>query len=244
MRRQTPFCRMTMESRTSMAERIRKIATSIGVWLVAGAFVAILRMWSASFRKDTGQLDRLDRYIAEGHQVLAVFWHGKYLPLFPLAQGKNAVVITVNSFRGRVIGEICKRFGYRPVLLPTEANSHGFSELVRQVKESASLIALALDGPTGPQHCIRSGALTLSSLHGVVLAPIGVASSRKIVMRSRWDRQEAPLPFSRVAVAVGEMIDLSQAGEQLGIKQLEQIVRERMDAVEREAESILDGMRH
>ena len=227
-----------------MVEHIRNIATSIGVRLVAGVFVAILRMWSASFRKDASQLDRLDRYVAEGHQVLAVFWHGKYLPLFPLAKGKNAIVITVNSFRGRVIGEICKRFGYRPVLLPTEANSHGFPELVRQVKGSASLIALALDGPTGPYHRIRSGALTLSALHGVVLAPVGVASSRKMMMRSRWDRQEAPLPFSSVAVGVGEMIDLAQVGKQLDIKQMEQIVRERMDAVEREAESILDGMRH
>ena len=233
-----------MESRTSMAERIRKIATSIGVRLVAGAFVAILRMWSASLRKDTGQLDRLDRHIAEGHQVLAVFWHGKYLPLFPLAKGKNAIVITVNSFRGRVIGEICKRFGYRPVLLPTEANSHGFPELVRQVKESASLIALALDGPTGPYHRIRSGALTLSAIHGVALAPIGVASSRKIVMRSRWDRQEAPLPFSRVAVAVGEMIEFSKEEDQLDVKLMEQIVQQRMNAVQCEAEAILDGMGH
>lgn len=225
-----------------MAENIRKIATSIGVWLVAGVLVAILRMWSASLRKDTKQLDRLDQYVAGGHQVMAVFWHGKYLPLFPLAKGKNATVITVNSFRGRVIGEICKRFGYRPILLPTEANSHGFPELVRQVKESASLIALALDGPTGPYHRIRSGALTLSALHGVVLAPVGVASSRKIVMRSRWDRQEAPLPFSRVAVAVGEMIALFQGQGQLDIKLLEQTVREGMDAVEREADSILDRM--
>lgn len=227
-----------------MPEHFRKIATSIGIWLVAGAFVAILRIWSASFRKDARQLDRLDRYAAEGHQVLAVFWHGKYLPLFPLAKGKNAIVITVNSFRGRVIGEVCKRFGYRPVLLPTEANSHGFPELVRQVKENASLIALALDGPTGPYHRIRSGALTLSAVHGVVLAPIGVASSRKIVMRSRWDRQEAPLPFSRIAVAVGEMIELSQKEDQLDVKHMEQIVQQRMDAVQREAEAILNGMGH
>lgn len=224
-----------------MAEPIRKIATSIGVRLVSGAFVAILRMWSASLRKDTGQLDRLDRYLAEGHQVVAVFWHGKYLPLFPLAKGRNAVVITVNSFRGRVIGEICKRFGYRPVLLPTDASSHGFPELVRQVKGSASLIALALDGPTGPYHRIRSGALALSAVHGVVLAPIGVASSRKIVLRSRWDRQEAPLPFSRVAVAVGAMIALSQDEDRLDIKQHEEIVREGMDSVEREARGLLEG---
>lgn len=226
-----------------MAERLRKIAVSIGVGIVAGSFISVLWLWSALLRKDTKQLDKLDRYITEGHQVLAVFWHGKYLPLFPLAKGKHAVVITVNSFRGRVIGTICNSFGYRSVLLPTETNAHGFPALVQQAKERASLIALALDGPSGPFHRIRSGALHLSALHGVVLAPIGVASSSKVVLRSRWDKQEAPLPFSRVALAVGDMIDLTQIGDRPDITHLEEIVRKGMDEVEREAESILRGMR-
>jgi lysophospholipid acyltransferase (LPLAT)-like uncharacterized protein len=225
-----------------MGERWRQMATAMMVGLIAGVMVTILRLWSATLRKQTSQLGRLDRYMADGRQVLAVFWHGKYLPLFPLAKGKHAVVITINSFRGRVIGEICKRFGYRPVLLPVDANAHGFPALVDQVKGNASLIALALDGPTGPFHRIRSGALTLSAVHGVVLAPIGLASSRKIVMRSRWDRQEAPLPFSRVAVAVGDRIELHQKLDEVGAMPMEEIVRQAMEAVERQARELLDGM--
>jgi lysophospholipid acyltransferase (LPLAT)-like uncharacterized protein len=225
-----------------MGERWRQMATAMMVGLIAGVMVAILRLWSATLRKQTSQLDRLDRYMADGRQVLAVFWHGKYLPLFPLAKGKHAVVITINSFRGRVIGEICKRFGYRPVLLPVDANAHGFPALVDQVKGNASLIALALDGPNGPFHRIRSGALTLNAVHGVVLAPIGVASSRKIVMRSRWDRQEAPLPFSRVAVAVGDRIELHHKLDEVGAMPMEEIVRQAMEAVERQARELLDGM--
>jgi lysophospholipid acyltransferase (LPLAT)-like uncharacterized protein len=225
-----------------MGERWRQMATAMMVGLIAGVMVTILRLWSATLRKQTSQLGRLDRYMADGRQVLAVFWHGKYLPLFPLAKGKHAVVITINSFRGRVIGEICKRFGYRPVLLPVDANAHGFPALVDQVKGNAGLIALALDGPTGPFHRIRSGALTLSAVHGVVLAPIGLASSRKIVMRSRWDRQEAPLPFSRVAVAVGDRIELHHKLDEVGAMPMEEIVRQAMEAVERQARELLDGM--
>lgn len=226
-----------------MAEWWRRIADPISVRIVAGTLIAVLWAWSALLRKDTKQLEKLDRYVAEGHQVLAVFWHGKYLPLFPLAKGRNAVVITVDSFRGRVIGNICKWFGYRPVLLPTEVKGHGFEALLQQVKDQTSLIALALDGPTGPYHRIRSGALHLSAFHGVALAPIGVASSRKLVLRSRWDKQEAPLPFSRVAVAVGDMIELTQAGDGHDTAHWEEIVRKGMDAVEQEAETILGQMR-
>ncbi|AKH99270.1 hypothetical protein IMCC20628_00546 [Hoeflea sp. IMCC20628] len=226
-----------------MAERWRQVAVSICVRIVAGGLIAVLWLWSALLRKDTKQLDKLDRYIADGHQVLAVFWHGKYLPLFPLAQGRNAVVITMNSFRGRVIGSISKWFGYRPVLLPTEVKGRGYQALVQQVKDHAGLIALALDGPTGPYHRIRSGALHLSAFHGVALAPVGVASSRKLVLSSRWDKQEAPLPFSRVVVAVGDMIELTQAGDGHDTTDWETTVMKGMDAVELQAEKILVGTR-
>lgn len=223
-----------------MIELWRRIAVSLGVRVVAGTLIAVLWAWSATLRKDTRQLGKLDRYVTEGHQVLAIFWHGKYLPLFPLAKGRQAVVITVDSFRGNVIGAISRWFGYRPVMLPAETRTGGFPALVQQVRENASLIALALDGPSGPYHRIRSGALHLSKLHGVMLAPVGVASSRKIVLRSRWDRQEAPLPFSRVVIAVGDMIDLSKIGDQRDAD-LENIVRKGMDAVELEAKAILRG---
>ena len=224
-----------------MAERWRRWAVSLAVGGVAGVFIAVLWAWSGLLRKNTAQLDRLDRYVAEGRQVLAVFWHGKYLPLFPLAKGKHAVVITVDSFRGRVIAAISAGFGYKPVLLPAEANTHGFSALAELAREGASLMALALDGPSGPYHRIRSGALHLSALHGVALAPLGVASSRRIVFGSRWDRQEAPLPFSRVVVTVGDPIELSRLGDRADVTRMEEIVRRAMDAVERQAEDMLGG---
>ena len=224
-----------------MAEPLRRLATRLGVRLVAGLMIAILWCWSATLRKETRQLERLDRAIADGHQVLAVFWHGKYTPLFPLASGRQAVVITVDSFRGQVIGRISRWFGYRPVLLPAEVKTRGFPALVQQVESNARLIALALDGPSGPFHRIRSGALKLSAVHGVKIAPIGVASSHALVLTSRWDRQVVPLPFSRVVIAVGDMIDLSQAGD--ADVPREDIVRSGMEAAEREAEAILGDMK-
>jgi lysophospholipid acyltransferase (LPLAT)-like uncharacterized protein len=232
------FPKMTRR-RNRADNTVRRLLAAIGVKLIAGCFIAILWSWSVLLRKNTVQLNRLDRYVAEGHQVLAIFWHGKYLPLFPLAAGREVVVITVDSFRGRVIAAICRYFGYKPVLLSTNANSHGFSALAQQVHDHAGLIALALDGPLGPYHRIRTGALYLSAVHGAKLAPIGVASARKLVFGSRWDKQEAPLPFSRVAVAVGDLIDLSAMTATQDPAQWEAIVRSAMISVEREAQELL-----
>lgn len=222
-------------------EPLKRAALGLGAGLVAGVLTLVLRLWSAVLRKDTRALERLDRYVADGHQVLAVFWHGKYLPLFPLASGRQAAVITVASFRGQVIAAICRHFGYRPLLLPAETHAHGFEALADLARSKTGLMALALDGPSGPRHRIRSGALQLSARHGVRLAPLGVASSAKIVLGSRWDLQEVPLPFSRVTVAVGELIDLSALADPEDTARLEDIVHRAMDAVEREAAERLGG---
>ncbi|KQU92429.1 hypothetical protein ASD12_05885 [Mesorhizobium sp. Root102] len=74
----------------------RDAATSIGAEV-------ILRVWSALWRKNAEQILLLDRLLAEGAPVLALFWHGKYFPLFALAEGRHATVFVGQSFRGEVI---------------------------------------------------------------------------------------------------------------------------------------------
>lgn len=220
----------------------RQILLGVTAEALASILGGLLLAWCSLLRKNTTQLERLRRYVADGNQVLAVFWHGKYFPLFALARGTNAVVLTTNSFRGHVIAGICKRFGYKPVLLPAEAGASGLSVMVQLFQGRPGLAALALDGPSGPNHQIRSGALQVSAHNGVKLVPIGIASRRKLLMTSRWDRQEIPLPFSAVALAVGEMIDLAGQPDPADLPAWQAIVQHGMDLAEQQAETILAGM--
>lgn len=214
--------------------------------LVAGAsevfalvLSGLLYAWCALLRKNTVQLARLGQYVADGNQVLAVFWHGTYFPLFALARGTNAVVLTSDSFRGLVIAGICRRFGYKPVLLPAEARGNGLSTLVQLFEKRPGLVALALDGPVGPFHRIHSGALRLSAHNGVKLVPLGIAIERKIILTSRWDRQEIPLPGSRITLAVGDMIDLAKQPGELAPEAWQSSVQQGMDLAWQEADGLL-----
>lgn len=213
-----------------------------GAEVLAFIFGCLLLAWCALLRKNISQLERLRQYIADGNQVLALFWHGNYFPLFALARGTNAVVLTSNSFRGHVIAGICRRLGYKPVLLPAEAGGNGLSVLIDLFEGRPGLAALALDGPSGPSHQIRSGALQVSAHKGVKLVPIGIASSRKLVMTSRWDRQQIPLPFSTTALAVGDMIDLAGQPGPPDPALWQASVQRGMDLAQQQAEKIVAGV--
>jgi lysophospholipid acyltransferase (LPLAT)-like uncharacterized protein len=178
-------------------------AFSVRLMTILG--VGALRVWYATWRKDRRQFEKLDRLVAGDTPVLAVFWHGKYLPLFAMAEGRDAAVIAGNSFRGQVIAHICTSFGYRAQLIPAKHDGQSF-ELVLAAFKEVRLGALALDGPLGPHHSINDGTLRIASELGMAIVPISVASRPLITMANRWDKRELPLPFAKVAVAVGERV--------------------------------------
>jgi lysophospholipid acyltransferase (LPLAT)-like uncharacterized protein len=190
-----------------MGMNAAKSFRAISVSLTAAALTAILRAWCWSWRKDTRQLDKIRRLTADGSRVLAVFWHGKYFPLFALAEGLHATVFAGNSFRGEVISNLSRRFGYDTQLIPSNHDGRS-ADRIRVVYRSAHLGALAVDGPLGPFHIVNAGAVTLASELGLLVVPVSVAGRPRFVLRRRWDRRELPMPFARVALAVGEPIAL------------------------------------
>jgi lysophospholipid acyltransferase (LPLAT)-like uncharacterized protein len=165
----------------------------------------LLRAQRATWRCRSEGLDELDRRLATGEPLLVAFWHGKYFPLFALLAGRQAGVLTSRSFRGAVIAEVCRRFGYRPVFLPEHGRRAGL-EVMRASLAGGGALGLAADGPLGPQRAFKLGAVSLASELGCTVLPVGVASRRRRVARERWDRREQPLPGSRVALVVGAAI--------------------------------------
>ncbi len=173
------------------------------VKIVGAFFAGLLRIWYASLRVDNRDLGQLDRLLAADEGVVIALWHGKYVPLFAAMEGRNACAFVANSFRGRVVGEISRRFGYVPIVLPSRRKGNSRA-LIMDALRRGRLGGFAVDGPMGPYHSVKAGAIDSASRLGFVLLPISVAANHKWVMASRWDRMELPLPFARVVVSVGE----------------------------------------
>lgn len=178
--------------------------------LIGKVCAALLKLLALSWRSDCKQLARIDTIAASGTAVVAVFWHGSYLPLFALAAGRPITVFTSRSFRGKIISSICRAFGYSPQLLPPGLRGyHTMREvLIAQNQNPAKplIIAIAVDGPSGPAHKVKPGALHIAAKLGAVLLPIGVTSHPNWVITSRWDNFRIPLPLAKVRIFIGQPI--------------------------------------
>ncbi len=186
-----------------MREHVRPYAMAVSVVAALAEFA--LRAWYKSLRRDIDEIRQLDRLVAGATPILAVFWHGKYLPLFVLAEGRQAKIIVGESFRGEIIEKISNQFGFDVQMIPASHDGRS-SGLVREIFKTAMLGALALDGPLGPYHTVHTGTVKLASDLGLLVVPVSVAGRPKLVMSWRWDRREMPLPFARVSLSVGDAI--------------------------------------
>ena len=206
---------------------------------LAGRFFALLlRLLGATWRRRTEGLDALDGMLARGDRVLAVFWHGGYLPLFFLLAGRPARILTSRSFRGEVIAEICCRFGYDGGPIPEPAGGTAL-DAMRRALDGCRLAALAVDGPLGPVHVVKPGAVRLASDLAFAVLPVAAAANRSWVLARQWDRMEIPRPFTRLSLVCGEPIQIPA-----GLPEAEVAVwccrlRESLEAVEQRARELV-----
>ncbi|MBW1711017.1 MAG: hypothetical protein JRI58_14165 [Deltaproteobacteria bacterium] len=182
----------------------RKLMIAFEGWILSRA----LRLQRLTWRAHIEGREHLQHLYATGEAFLLCFWHGKYVPIFPLLEGYEALVISSLSKRGRLIAEICESFGYRSTLIPDQP-THDSLRLMEGILSRARAGAFAVDGPLGPRHRVKSGVIRIASTFGFRLLPASVGSRGKIVFDKRWDRLEIPLPFARVCLVIGEPITVS-----------------------------------
>lgn len=163
------------------------------------AWTAVIRLLSLTLRRGHREIE-----LPTGPAIF-VFWHQKYCLLLSLLPESGATVFTSASFRGRVIAEISRRLGLDPIVLPEHGGGRAL-EILRAGLERTGRAALAVDGPLGPFHAVKHGAVLLSSVSGHPLIPVSASASRVMTLRSRWDRLEIPLPFSQVSGRLGHPV--------------------------------------
>jgi len=99
--------------------------------------------------------------------------------------------------------------------------------------------AITPDGPRGPLHEFKPGAIMLAQITGKPILPIAVAHSRKVTFRT-WDSFELPLPFSRIAIVYGEPVKVSRAMDATALAGWQQKMAARLFDLRRQAEAALE----
>ena len=175
---------------------------------------------------------------ASGRQPVMAFWHGRILPATFYFRRRGIVVITSENFDGEWIARIIERFGYGTA---RGSSSRGGVKALVQLKRdmrAGKPAGFTVDGPRGPARVAQPGAVWLARATGNPVLPFHLEASSHWTMRS-WDRTQIPKPFSTVALAIGEPMEI---GKDAGDEEIERCRRElerRLFALELRARAML-----
>lgn len=154
------------------------------------------------------------RFRREGRPVIFVFWHGQLLPLVHYHRNEGVVVLVSEHADGEYVTRVIERHGFMTARgSSTRGGIRGLKSLIRAAREGHDL-ALTPDGPQGPRHRFKAGALVAAQVTGAPLVPVAAGASAAWHFDS-WDRFMVPRPLSRVLIEYGEPVFVARESTQV-----------------------------
>jgi lysophospholipid acyltransferase (LPLAT)-like uncharacterized protein len=163
------------------------------------AFYLLIRAVGATLRFRVEGREYWDEAAREGRLPIYTFWHDRIFPGTYFFRQRRIVIMTSRSFDGEYIARFIQRLGYGAVRgSSTRGGATALVELARLVRRGCPA-GFSIDGPRGPRHVAKMGAVLLAKKTGQPVLPFGVNAERFWQLPS-WDGMQIPKPFSRVTV--------------------------------------------
>jgi len=182
--------------------------------------------------------------VSSAKAVIPVYWHqhslfGARALLDLTPDGLKIGFLISPSVDGTAPAMLVRRAGGHVIRgSSTHTGARALRDYYETVVKQQISPAITPDGPHGPVHEFKPGAVLLAQITGKPILPVSVAASHTWTFRT-WDRFELPLPFSRVVIAYGEPVHVPRAMDSDGLARTQKQMAERLTALKGEARRAL-----
>ncbi|SNR59225.1 hypothetical protein SAMN04488503_0213 [Humidesulfovibrio mexicanus] len=179
--------------------------------LISPALTLLYRAWIASLRfEDGGALGVIKNPADAGRPVLLAIWHSELFTLtgygMTKLDGRLATVVS-DSRDGEIIAQVLTSIGYGTARGSSTRGGLKAIIALKRHMDQGRIGVITVDGPRGPRHKAKDGAVYLAHKTGALLVPVRCRPARKHVFQRSWDRFELPMPFSRCPVFFGPPLE-------------------------------------
>ena len=177
--------------------------------------------WTCRIEKIMGD-EQAQKLIDKGEPIIPCYWHqmhifGSWYMRKLQKRGLKIGFLVSPSVDGEIPAKIVESWG--AVAIRGSSNRTGakaLKDMYNTITRDKVSPVTTSDGPTGPIHVFKQGAVMLAQLTQSPMLPIAYAADRYWQLKS-WDQFIIPKPFSRIVIAVGKphKIDKKANAEQL-----------------------------
>lgn len=176
---------------------------------VAGLF----KVWASTlrFKVHGQQWQSIFEAQERGERIVITLWHGELFPVAAFGHNKSTgfALLVSQSKDGEFISRILERLGQTTVRgSSSRGGLKALLQTCRVMEKDNRIAVIAMDGPRGPRHKAKDGAIYLAQKAGAKILPVRAKASWKKIFGS-WDKFILPMPFSRCDLYVGEYLEVT-----------------------------------
>ncbi|MDL2290607.1 DUF374 domain-containing protein [Desulfovibrio sp. OttesenSCG-928-F20] len=162
------------------------------------------RLWCSTLRIRQYGREKLEELDARGELAIVSIWHDELFTLIHKRGALRLLTVVSQSRDGEYLAGVLARLGIKSAR--GSSSRGGLAALLkaaRLMREERRHTVITIDGPRGPRHKAKQGAVILAKRTPALILPVRLFP-RKAVRFSSWDRFQLPLPFSRVDIVFGD----------------------------------------
>lgn len=173
----------------------------IGNYFLSGAVNVLCKTLRITFMNKK-VIDELE---TGSKNYVFAFWHGTMLLPWYINRKKNFAALISKSKDGDLLARILKQWKYSVVRGSSSTGGNVALGIMVDYARNNSSIAITPDGPRGPIHKLKAGAVITAKKSGLPLVLVGIGFKRKRILKS-WDQFEVPGFFTRSNVIFSDPV--------------------------------------
>jgi len=178
---------------------------------IGGLLGWLYKTWCATLRYQVEGFDEVRGRLDVGQRIVYVLWHDELFAIsyFGYAAKLHLVTVVSQSKDGEFLAQILRRLGLATARGSSRRGGLAALRAARRImQEEGRHAVLTIDGPKGPRHKAKEGAVYLAAKAGAMIVPIRCTLSAKHVFARAWDRFQLPMPFARARLVFGPAYEL------------------------------------
>ncbi len=154
----------------------------------------------------------------EIESCIYVMWHANQFLVHGLPDREKINILISNSLDGQIVANVCEKWGFK--VRRGSAGKKGAVESTLKMLnalKNGEKAAIMVDGPRGPFHEVKRGAIALAKESGVPIVPVFWYSEEKTFkVLPSWDKMTCPIGTCKILNIYGKpiYIDKSTTDEQ------------------------------
>lgn len=179
--------------------------------LLSSIIYQLYKIWCRTLRFTEVGRDKVDElWDAETPMVFAL-WHDELFPLMHVRRQLEAIAVVSQSSDGELLAQVLEKLGLKTARgSSSRGGVKALLKVAKMMRDTRYLAVITVDGPRGPRHEAKEGAVFLAQRGKAKVVPVRIGMSKSYIFQKAWDKFQVPLPFAKIKIIFGEPYDLGE----------------------------------